>query len=319
MTTTPFLGLTTFNTASGSATSFLDFRLALADASSNMSKIDGFSSSTSASLINLQANSWKYVVASYISPNYYTASVSGISSYYLGMFINLSLQTTNDGTTTLNINSLGVQPVRKIDINGNIAEFGVGELIANRNYLFTYDGIQFVLIGSTTIDQITTSGCVGNFINISSASTLQDSGVPILTGVTTGSFNKVMIDSYGRVTSASIVPIPITTAPVTNNAFSSYNATTGSFSTMNVLTSIAGSAIMTNTTGSVVKHNTSGITSGSYSIVRVDDYGHVTSGSVIEGYTGTITFYASSSSGGTVTVLNTVAINKGIITSWSQV
>lgn len=311
MTTTPFLGLSTFSTASGSATTFLDFRLALADASSNMSKIDGFSSSTSASLIILQANAWNYVIASYISPNYYTANSSGISYYYTGMFINLSLNTTNDGTTTLNINSLGVQPVRKIDRTGTVAEFVSGELIAHRNYLFTYDGTQFVLMGSTTIDQLTASGSVGNFINISSASTLQDSGVPILTGVTTGSFNKVMVDSYGRVTSASVVPIPATITATTGSALSAYSATTGSFSLMSVLTSIAGSAIMTATTGSVVKHNVSGVISGSYNKIITDIYGHITAGSSIDVLTAISGSNIMSSTTGSVVKHNISGITSG--------
>ena len=38
-----------------------------------------------------------------------------------------------------------------------------------------------------------------------------------------------------------------------------------------------------------------------------------------DGLTGTITFYAASTSGGTVDVLNTVVVAEGLITSWSQV
>jgi len=36
------------------------------------------------------------------------------------------------------------------------------------------------------------------------------------------------------------------------------------------------------------------------------------------GLTATITFYAASSSGGAVTVLNTVVIEDGVIKSWTQ-
>jgi hypothetical protein len=51
------------------------------------------------------------------------------------------------------------------------------------------------------------------------------------------------------------------------------------------VTAISGSGVMSNTTGSSVIHNVSGVTSGSYNIVEVDTYGHVTSGSIAEYYT----------------------------------
>ena len=79
-----------------------------------------------------------------------------------------------------------------------------------------------------------------------------------ISGITTGSYNKVIIDTYGHVT-------------------------TGSQIAYQTVSSIAGSAIMTSTTGSVVKHNISGIVAGSYIKVIVDSYGHVTTGSITFG------------------------------------
>lgn len=309
MTTTPFLGLNTYDTASGSSTSFLTFRLALADQVSNTSKIDDFASSTSASIANIKANTWSTVNANYISSNYYSATVANITNYYAGMFVNMTFDTENDGFVTIDINGLGIVYLKKVDLDGNILDFLFNELTPHRNYMFTFDGTQFILIGSTTIDQVTAGGGgIGNFINISASNVLQDSGVPYLDGVTTGSANLIILDEFGRATSASYVsipltatgvanralysydatngsfaniPIPITATAVSGRVINSYDSTTGSFTNISVLSSIAGSAVMTTTTGSVVKHDTSGVVSGSYNQVFVDSYGHVTSACIV--------------------------------------
>lgn len=144
-------------------------------------------------------------------------------------------------------------------------------------------------------------------------------------GVSTGSYNKVIVDVFGHVTSASIVAAPITAAGVSGRALYSYDATTGSFANLAVLTTIAGSSVMSDTTGSQIKHNASGVTTGSYNKVIVDVFGHITSasivavpqtvspvsGSVITGYNATTgSFTSGSVSSGTTT---TVSAGSGIV------
>ena len=256
MTKTTNLGLSIYDEASGSAITHSIFRLAIAGNTSNMTIVDNFAGETSASILSLQSNAFTHVPASYISTNYYEASISTITSYVTNMFINLRLNATITGATTINISELGIKTLKKINVEGNLADLSSGDLKLNRNYLFRYDGTYFVLIGSDTADQISISGSSGNYVSISGSNVLQDSGVPVLTGITTGSFNKVEIDSYGRVTAGSIV-------------------------TYQTVSSISGSGVMSNTTGSEVRHNTSGITSGSYNKVQVDAYGHIIAGSAI--------------------------------------
>jgi len=53
-------------------------------------------------------------------------------------------------------------------------------------------------------------------------------------------------------------------------------------SVISTISGIAGSSVMSDTTGSIVKHNASGVVSGSYNQVEVNDFGHVTSGSVLD-------------------------------------
>jgi phage-related tail fiber protein len=210
------------------------------------------------------------------------------------MLINLKLNVTITGSTTINISELGVKTLKKINVEGNLVDLASGDLKINRNYLFKYDGTYFVLIGSNLADQISIVGTASNFVSISASNVLQDSGVAILSGVTTGSYNKVQIDQYGRVTGGSQIAYQ-------------------------TVSSISGSSIMSNTTGSEVRHNYSGITSGSYSKIQVDPFGHVTAGSQITGISGSRTFYSASVTGGSeVNVLNTVTFTDGLIVSWTQ-
>ena len=255
MTTTDNLGLSVYSEASGSATNFLQWRLAVAGTTtSNMEIIDNFAGETSASILSLQANAFTNVNASYISSNYYEATVGSITSYVTNMLINLKLNASITGSTTININAFGTKTLKKVNVEGTLSDLSSGDLKLNRYYLFVYNGTYFVLIGSSIADQVSITGTALNFVSISGSNVLVDSTVPVLTGVTSGSYNRVDIDVYGRVTGGSQV-------------------------TYQEVSTITGSSVMSNTTGSTVKHNASGVTSGSYATVIVDTFGHVTTGS----------------------------------------
>ena len=254
MTTTTNLGLTTYSESSGSLTTFLTYRLAQSGLSSNMTILDNFAGETSASIVSLEANALVNVDASYISPNYYEATTGAVSSYATNMMINLQLNTSITGSTTLNINALGSKTLKKINVEGAKENLESGDLRANRYYLFIYDATDFILIGSSLADQISIPGTVDNFVSISASKVLVDSTVPVLTGVASGSYTRVDVDSYGRVTSGS----------------------TGEQSS-----NISGSSVMSDTTGSEVRHNESGVGAGSYNHVDVDVFGHATSASLI--------------------------------------
>jgi hypothetical protein len=177
MTTTPNLGLTTYNTASGSAVTFLTYRLAVGGNSSNMTLIDTFAGDVNGSIVSLQSNMLIGVQATMITPNVYEATVSSIDSYLTNSMIALELNVANTGTTTLNINSLGAITLKKIDYLGNLVNIGSGDLKANRWTLFFYNGTYYVLMGTTTADQISISGKENNFLSISGSGTIQNSGV----------------------------------------------------------------------------------------------------------------------------------------------
>ena len=191
MATTTNLGLSIYDTASGSATTFLDFRLALAGYTSNMTIVDNFAGAASGSITNIKNGSLMNVNASYISSNYYEGTNSQITSYVTNMFINLKLNVTITGATTLNINGFGTKTLKKVNSSGNLVDFISSDLLANKYYLFIYNGTYFVLVGPE-IKETFAHGC-----SIYSASAIDVSGSTKIT------FDMENYDTDGFHTSAS--------------------------------------------------------------------------------------------------------------------
>jgi len=294
MAISPNLSLSLYDTASGSATTFLDFRLALAGYSSNMTLIDDYAGTTSASIIALKANNFYVVPFSEYSSNYYLATIGNITSYYVNMVIIGKFDTSISGSTVVNINSLGDQQLQKIGGSGLPIDLVSGDIIANNYYLFVYNGTYFIVLasgsssGSSLSNEyyVTTgsSSSLTNYRIITAGSNISldntngsiiihstatsgssySGSAPInvagsvishaTSGVSSGSYNKVEVDTRGHVVSGSIV---------------GYQE----------ISSISGSGIMSTSTGSVVKHNASAVTSGSYlaANIVIDAYGHITS------------------------------------------
>jgi hypothetical protein len=179
-TNTTNLGLVTYNSTTDASALFLTFRTDQAgvSATSNMGKIDMFAGIVTGSLATLVANKPVIPVsATYVSANYYEATVASITAYTTNIVIALDLDTTSDGTITLNINALGTKSLVKIDVDGNVSNFTNSELRKNKKYLFVYDGSQWVWIAGTSGDQISISGSTNNLLNISGCGVIVDSGI----------------------------------------------------------------------------------------------------------------------------------------------
>jgi hypothetical protein len=219
-TPTTFLGLSTYNPTTDGSALFQDFRGDVAGtvSTSNMNKIDAFATTTNASLVSLSAKKYIVVVpATYSSENYYIATgISEITSYTVNQIINLSLDTTNNGTVTLNINSLGTKSLQKVNFDGTLVNFEANELKKNHLYFFKYNGSVWVWIDANSIDQIGTIGIANDLLMISPCGVVVDSTITTtgsriagsyislpLTGVVSGSYNTIQVDAYGRVISGS--------------------------------------------------------------------------------------------------------------------
>lgn len=177
-TSTPNLALVLYNSTTDSAEYFSNFRATIAGTSltSNFYKIDTAYGNMQTEIDDIQAGAY-FTLASYISANYYEATVAGITAYNTGMKIILQLDTASAGTVTLNINSLGIKSVMKIDATGTPVNISAGELMVGKYYFFAYDGTRWVWVEANSGDQIYIQGTAGNNVRISSRNTLEDAGV----------------------------------------------------------------------------------------------------------------------------------------------
>jgi hypothetical protein len=177
---TSFLNLTTNTQASGSATTFLTWRLAMNDESnSNATKIDTYAQNMSASVVTLQSAVSYAVSATESTTDNYVATVTGFTSYTDKKLINLMLDVTQTGTTTLNINSLGTKTLYKIGSNGTAGNLDSGDLVAGRPNFFMYDtaGGYWLWVNGTSADQINIATTTNTEILLGSASGIIGSGI----------------------------------------------------------------------------------------------------------------------------------------------
>jgi hypothetical protein len=195
LTTTPFLGLNIYDTASGSAVTFLTYRLTVDGLSSNTTILDTFANATSASISALRSNPVPGISLTQISSNYYEGTNVTVTGYMTNMMVSLFFDTTNSGSTTININGLGVKNLRKINPEGSKVSLASGDVVLNSYYLTTYDGIDFVLMS--------VAGGVSSAL----------SGIPFITGSPSG-----LLDSELVLTAGTNVTFTKTSNSLTINA-----------------------------------------------------------------------------------------------------
>ncbi len=174
--TTPFLGLTLYDSTTDQAVAFATFRAVWGGpaTTSNFYKIDTAWGALDARIDILEASSGATpVAASYISANYYEATgITAITSYTLGKAIILSLNITSSGTVTLNINSLGTKSVMKVDSTGTAINLTGSDLVNGRQYLFVYDGTRWLWVSANSADQIQIVGTAANVVTVGSTNNL---------------------------------------------------------------------------------------------------------------------------------------------------
>jgi len=241
--------LTTYSSESGSLTSFLNYRLTtVGTTTSNLITLDNWAGETSGSVNSLKTHAVYTASGTEVSSNYYVSTVAGVSSYATNLVINLKLNTSITGSATINLNSLGDIVLKKVNSSGTIVNLTTGDIILNQYYIFVYNGVNFVMVsggtssgssGGTTYGGITPIVVSGSEISHTTS------------GIVSGSYNAVDVNSFGHVTGGSNI---------------NYNS------------SIVGSGIMSDTTGSVVNHNVSAVTPGNYlaTNLTVDSTGHIT-------------------------------------------
>lgn len=249
--TTSFLGLSTFDDSSASSTTFSTFRNAIAGNNSNFTILDIFSSATSASITSLKTNTFTAISANQISTNYYEASAANLTGYLTNMPINLKLNTNISGSSSLNINGYGVKNLMKIDTSGCAIALVTGDITINKYNPFIYNGSYWILVGQT-------NGSVVS-VNISGSGVMSTSTGSIVnhntSGVTSGSYNKIIVDIYGHVTAGSVVSVNDATVSGSNiwTGTNEFNSSVG-FN----CTTVTGNTTLNNTHANVNADATSG-------------------------------------------------------------
>lgn len=205
MTTTNNLGLTTYSSESGSLTTFLNFRLAIAGTTtSNLITLDNWAGETSGSINLLKTHSIFTASGTAVSTNYYVATVAGIISYSINPTIDLKVNVSITGSTTLNINSLGDVVLKKIDSGGNIVNLASGDMIANQYYIFVFNGTNFVMVSGGSGTSASSTGAPSDSPFVTSGSTPNLTNYRILAAgsnvtITSASVNggNIIINSSG--------------------------------------------------------------------------------------------------------------------------
>ena len=89
-----------------------------------------------------------------VSNNYYESISSEITRYFPYMLMIFDVSDPNTDSVSVNINFLGVLPIKKFDVSGNIVDLENGDLTANTKYLAEYVGEYFILLSRFTAKEI---------------------------------------------------------------------------------------------------------------------------------------------------------------------
>jgi len=176
---TPNLVLTCYDLTTDAGVYFSTFRNTLAGyTNSALTKIDTWAGTVNADLTALKQVPKIYKAeATKISDFEYETTISELTQYTTGMFINLSLDFSNVGTVTLQINNLGAKSVMKVNASGTLVNVSANDLRINKRNLFTYNGTAWVWVNAVSSDQLNVTGTTLNLTRISANNTLEDAGV----------------------------------------------------------------------------------------------------------------------------------------------
>lgn len=177
MATTPNYSLSIYN-SSDTDVRFLDFRVAIAgtQTTSNFYVIDGALKEHSDAINTLKNSPQAYIVKANFASGIYNASVSGFTGYKANQLIILSLNQTNTGSVSININNSSNKNVMLYSDAGTLRNAIAGEFVENSAVLCYYDGTQFVAVGVPKGSAIYVDGEQRDILQISSSGAIESSG-----------------------------------------------------------------------------------------------------------------------------------------------
>ena len=158
---TPKLGLLLYDIgAPDNQATFLQFRTDLAGVTgSNFTKIDTAIAGIDSRLTNVENFKPITKLGGISTDNAnYTATNENITALYDGLIVDFVPKVDNTATATLTINDGNINTINKISSSGTIVNLDARDLMAWRRYILEYDGNQWILVNSTSADQVNVNG-----------------------------------------------------------------------------------------------------------------------------------------------------------------
>ena len=214
---TPKLGLLLYDigTPDNQAT-FLQFRTDLAGVTgSNFTKIDTAIAGIDTRLTTIEG--LKPIVklngTSTDNANY-TATNANISTLYNGLLVDFIPNQDNTSTATLTINGGSIKIINKISSSGTVVNLDARDLMANRRYILEYDGTEWVLINSTSADQVNVNGTPGTILVVDTDNSIGVSAISVTNDKI--SANNINIDGAGIISDSGTLALskPLSTSSI---------------------------------------------------------------------------------------------------------
>jgi hypothetical protein len=122
-----------------------------------------------ASFLNNPANYANYLADSGTANTYVVTFPTGTvpASYTAGLYVFMKVNNANTTSSTLNVNSLGAKNI----LNPNLTALSANALLANAIVLLVYDGTQFILQSTTSLNNPVVTNYVETLYAIGNSST----------------------------------------------------------------------------------------------------------------------------------------------------
>lgn len=179
---TPKLGLKLYDVGvPDNQETFLQFRSDMAGVSgSNFTKIDDAVADMDDRIVAVE--SLKPIVklegTSTDNANY-TATNSSVTTLYDGLIVDFIPNQHNIGTATLTINGGSTNTINKISSSGTVVNLDNRDLMAFRRYILEYNGTEWVLVNSTSADQVNVNGSAGSILVVDVDNSIAASSIPV--------------------------------------------------------------------------------------------------------------------------------------------
>ena len=110
----------------------------------------------------------------------YVAISPSITDVYDGLIIDFIPNQDNTGTATLTINDEYINTINKVNASGIVINLEARDLIALRRYILEYDGTEWILVNSTSADQVNVNGTPSSILVVDVDNSIAASSISVV-------------------------------------------------------------------------------------------------------------------------------------------